>query len=254
MADDTPSVFVTARSTCCTIVVVSVAWLFAGVGSIEPAGIDTVAVFDNVPAVADAVTVPVTVKVAVPDDVSVTRSATLPEPLPLAQLEPAEAVHVQIAPTRAAGSGSLTEALVMVDGPAFVTTIVYVSASPAAIEVSPSVLVMIKSAVGVTDVVSVAVLLPDAVSVTPAGASIVAVLAITPAAEATTVAVTTIVAVPPGFNDTVVLIALPAPEAGHVEPTDAEHVQETPPSEAGAVSVNGASGAADGPRFDTTIW
>ena len=61
---------------------------------------------------------------------------------------------------------------------------------------------MIRSAVGVTEVVSVAELLAGAVSTTPLGAATVAVLAITPLAEATTVAVTVKVAAPAGSSDT----------------------------------------------------
>ena len=144
-----------------------------------------------------------------------------PEPAESRQLEPGDAAHVQVAPIKAVGSASLTSASVMVDGPALVTTIVYVMAAPAAIDVSPSVLVMIRSAVGVTDVVSVAVLSPGAVSTTPTGASMVAVLAITPEAGASTVAITVNVAVPPGVSETVVLMALPDPAPEHDDPAEA---------------------------------
>src|SRR4051812_21628601 len=112
---------------------------------------------------------------------------------------------------------------------------------------------MMRSPVGVTAVVSVATLLPGAVSSTPTGALIVAVLAITPLADATTLAMTVKDAVPPGSKDTLVLMALPDPPAGHADPAEAAHVHETPLSEAGATSVNGAPTTADGPLFDTTI-
>ena len=49
VADDTPSVFVTAKSACELKVSVSVAELFPGVGSVTPGGAATVAVFDRIP-------------------------------------------------------------------------------------------------------------------------------------------------------------------------------------------------------------
>ena len=110
-----------------------------------------------------------------------------------------------------------------------------------------------RSAVGVTEVVSVAVLSIEDVSTTPLGAAMVAVLAMTPTADATTVAVTANVAVPAGVRDTVVLIALPDPAAGHDDPADAEHVHVTLPSDAGTTSAKGAPTTADGPELETTI-
>ena len=127
------------------------------------------------------------------------------------------------------------------------------STSPAAIDVNPSVLVTSRSAVGVTEVVSVAVLSAGAVSVTPNGASIEAVLAITPLAEPATVAFTVNVADPPGNSDTEVLMALPEPEAAHEEPAEAAQVHDTPTNDAGATSVNGAATTADGPALVTTM-
>ena len=67
--------------------------------------------------------VPVAVKVAVPPTSRST--AALGFPLPLAgQLEPAEAVQVQLTPVISAGKTSVTVAPVTPLGPAFVTTIV----------------------------------------------------------------------------------------------------------------------------------
>jgi hypothetical protein len=251
--DATASVFVIATSATRTIDVVSVAELFDGVGSIDPTGIETVAVLDSVPAGAPDATVPETAKVALPPDASVTSSEMSPEPAAFVHEDPVEAAHVHVAPVNADGMVSLTKLSEMVEGPAFVTMIEYVSASPAAIDVRPSVFVTMRSAVGVTDVVSVAALSSGDVSATPAGAAIVAEFAITPDAEAPTVATTVNDALPAGSSETAVLIALPAPDPGHEEPTVAAQVHEMPVSDAGATSLNGAATTDDGPAFDTTI-
>ncbi|HQP88359.1 MAG TPA: hypothetical protein PLL76_19085, partial [Thermoanaerobaculia bacterium] len=63
--------------------------------------------------------------------------------------------------------------------------------------VTPSVFVIVRSAVGLSVSVSVALLLPGVESVTPAGAVTVAVLASVPVAVAETVAVTVYVAEAP---------------------------------------------------------
>ena len=63
----------------------SVAVLFAGVGSVTPPGAATVAVFTNVP-VADALTAPVTVNVAVAPTGRSTAVTMLPLPLPAAHV------------------------------------------------------------------------------------------------------------------------------------------------------------------------
>ena len=124
VADDEPSVLRTSMSACRTMVVVSVAWLLAGVGSIEPTGIATSTVFVNVPGAVDASSVPVTVNVVLPPLSSVTSSLTLPDPDALPHVEPADAVHVHETPTMLAGTTSVTDAPAMADGPALVTTIV----------------------------------------------------------------------------------------------------------------------------------
>jgi hypothetical protein len=117
-----PSVLVMDTSARRVIVVVSVAVLFAGVGSVDPPGNATVAVFDNVPVAVDA-TVALTVNVTVPAASTLTAAEMLPEP-EAGQLDPAEAVHVHVAPVRLAGNVSVTVAPVMADGPAFDVTMV----------------------------------------------------------------------------------------------------------------------------------
>ena len=111
---------------------------------------------------------------------------------------------------------------------------------------APSVLVITRSAVGVSVSVSVAALLPGAGSVTPAPTDTVAVLASEPVAPAETVAVTVNVAVPPTGRSTAALM-LPLPDAGHVAPPAAEHVHVAPVRLAGKVSATLEAGAADGP-------
>jgi len=104
------------------IVVVSVAELFAGVGSVDPTGKATVAVFDNVPVAVES-TVALTVKVTEPPDKTLTEAEMLPEP-DAGQLEPADAAQVHVTPERLAGMVSVTVALVIAEGPAFEATMV----------------------------------------------------------------------------------------------------------------------------------
>jgi methyl coenzyme M reductase subunit C len=117
-----PSVLVIDTSARRVIVVVSVAVLFAGVGSVEPPGNATDAVFDSVPVAVDA-TVALTVNVALPAASTLTEAEMLPEP-EAGQLEPAKAVQVHVAPVRLAGSVSVRVAPVIADGPAFDATMV----------------------------------------------------------------------------------------------------------------------------------
>jgi hypothetical protein len=117
-----PSVFVIATSATADNVSVSVAELLVLVGSVTPDGTATDAVFDNDP-VAPALIAAVSVYVAVPLANKLTVS--LIEPVPEAeQLDPADAIHVHVAPVSAAGSVSVTVAPVTAEGPAFVATIV----------------------------------------------------------------------------------------------------------------------------------
>src|SRR4051794_16614565 len=74
------------------------------------------------------------------------------------------------------GSGSLTATAVAALGTALLTTTVYVVLVPGTTEVTPSVLVTPTSYCGVSVSVSVLLLLPGTVSVTPLGGDTVAVL------------------------------------------------------------------------------
>ena len=123
-----PSVLVIDTSARRVIVVVSVAVLFAAVGSVVPPGRATDAVFDNVPVAVDT-TVALIEKVTDPPDRTLTVAEMLPEP-DGGQLEPAEAVHVQVTPERVAGMVSVTVAPTIADGPALDATTVYVSDAP----------------------------------------------------------------------------------------------------------------------------
>ena len=102
--------------------VVSVAELLAGVGSVAPPGNATVAVFDSVP-VAVETTVVETVNVTLPVARTLTDAEMFPDP-EAGQLEPAVAEHVHVAPVSVAGIVSVTVAPLIADGPAFDTTMV----------------------------------------------------------------------------------------------------------------------------------
>jgi len=126
------------------IVVVSVAELLPGVGSVAPPGRATLAVLESVP-VDVGTTVTLTVNVAVPPDRTLMLAEMLPDP-DAGHDDPADAVHVHVTPVSDAGIVSVTVAPVIADGPAFDTTIVYVSAEPANTLETPSVLVIDRSA------------------------------------------------------------------------------------------------------------
>src|SRR5512144_1827815 len=91
-----------------------------------------------------------------------------PEP-GLLQLPPL-ATHVQVALVRAGGSTSTTAAPIASPGPAFETTIVYVTVCPGTTVAAPSVLVMARSAS------PLGALLSDPDAGLPAGSVAVAVL------------------------------------------------------------------------------
>ncbi len=110
-----------SRSAVGTNVSVSVAELFAGVGSVAPPGSAMLAVLTREPVAIDEM-VPVTVNVAVPLDKSVIEAPIDPEP-EAGQVEPDEAEHVHAPPASVAGILSVTVAAVMVDGTTFETTI-----------------------------------------------------------------------------------------------------------------------------------
>src|SRR4051812_4962599 len=114
---------------------VSEAVLLAGVGSVVPPGSATLAVLVNEP-VAEAEIVPVSVKVAVPPDSKEIEAPIEPEP-EAGQDDPADAVHVHVAPVIAPGTVSVTVAPGTTDGPEFETTIVYVIDVPGCSVVAP---------------------------------------------------------------------------------------------------------------------
>ncbi len=184
----TPSVLVIARSAVGTSVSVSVAELFPGFGSVTPAGAAIVAVLTSVP-VAAAETVPTTVNVAVPPGGRLTLAPMFPAPA-AGHVPPPAPTHVQVAPIIAAGNVSATVAPTAVLGPALLATIVYAIPDPGTIVATPSVLVIARSATGVSVSVSVAVLLAAFGSTTVAGTVTVAVFEIVPVAPDATAAVT----------------------------------------------------------------
>ena len=109
---------------------------------------------------------------------------------------------------------------------------------------------MLRSAVGVTAVLSVALLLPLASSFTPTGTAIVAVFVIVP--DPLAVAVTVKVALPP-LNRFTLAAMFPLPLAGHTEPAVAEHVQVAPLNAPGMTSVTVAPFTALGPALLATM-
>ena len=185
-----PSVLLTDSAAVDVIAVVSVAALSALFVSVTPAGAETVAVFTTEPTVEPAI-VPVTVNCTDPLTPRSTVALMLPATGPaVSQWPPAPAAHVQVAPSSAAGSVSTTTASDAHEGPALVTTIVYVSTSSGLAMARPSVLVIDRSTCGVNGSLSVAVLLPTTGSVTPTGTATVAVLSMLPIAPAVTVPLT----------------------------------------------------------------
>jgi hypothetical protein len=118
--------------------------------------------------------------------------------------------------------------------------------------VDPSVFVIDRSALGLDVSVSVAVLFPGLISVTPAGAVTVAVLTRSPVAPALTVAVTVNVAVPPDGRVTVALM-LPFPLAGPVAPPAYAPVHVGDVSDAENASATVAPTTLDGPTLVATI-
>ena len=164
----------------------SVALLFAGFGSVLPDGALTVAVLAIVPVAPERIGA-VIVYVAVAEGWRVTVELKLPVPEAAPQLPaPAVIAHVQLAPetlNQVALSVSATAAPVAVEGPAFVTVIVYDRFVPGTALVRPSVFVIWRSLCPArTVLLSVALLLPGMLSVTVAGAVTVAVLEIVPVA------------------------------------------------------------------------
>ena len=182
-----PSVLVIDRSAIGPSVLVSVAVLFVVFGSVAPAGAATVAVLTREPEPVGEIDA-TSVNVTLPPTGTVTTALIDPDP-EAGHVAPELGVQVQVAPVNKAGRVSVTVAPAAVDGPAFVTMIVYVIDPPGTDEPDPSVFVIARSGVTWTVSVSMAVLLVAVGSVTPLGAVMVAVFASVPVAEALTVAV-----------------------------------------------------------------
>src|SRR5690349_8738904 len=117
----------------------------------------------------------------------------------------------------------------------------------------PSVLLIERSACGVSVSVSLAELLFGLGSTAPSGMPTVAVLVIVPVADGSGVTVKLNVAVPP-FSKLTVVEMLPVPVAAEqTEPADGVHVHEALVSTAGSVSVTGTPNTSFGPLFFTTM-
>ena len=117
----------------------------------------------------------------------------------------------------------------------------------------PSVLVMLRSWLGVSASVSVAELFEPRGSISAGPDATLAVLTSDPVADGATVPVNVYVADPPAASVTVDTIE-PLPEAApHDEPIVAAHVHVAFVNAALKVSVTGASIAVDGPALLTTI-
>jgi hypothetical protein len=228
----TPSVFVIPRFACGVSVSVSVAELLAGVGSVTPAPVATVAVFTSVP-VAAALIVAVTVYVTLPPAGRLTVLLMFPDPEGAGHVPPPAPAHVQVA-VNDAGKASTTVDPGALLGPALLATIVYVTLAPGTAVATPSVFVIARSAWAASVSVSVAELFPANGSVTPAGGATVAVFTTVPVAAVLMVADTVYVTLPPTGRLTRLLM-LPDPDgAGHVPPPAPTHVH---------VAVNGAGNA-----------
>lgn len=245
-------VLVMARSTVCVIVLTSVSLLLAGVGSGTEAGAMTVAVLLKDP-VAELTTVAFNLNVAVLPGRRSTVVLMLPLPLGAPQAPPVEAVQVQVTLVSLVGTMSLTVAPVTVLGPLLRTVIVYIVCVPATTVFVPSVLVIERSAIGVSVFVSLAVSLFGFGSTAPPGIPTVAVFVIVPVAEGLGVTVKLNVAVPP-FNRLTLVLILPVPFASwHEEPVEATQVQEAARKTGGRVSTTGMPKTSFGPLFRTTI-
>jgi hypothetical protein len=252
----TPSVFVILRSAVETASV-SLAVLFAGVGSDVPNGGSTCAVFVNVPFV--AVTVAVKVNVTLPPAGST--GITMPVPwmsptfvVPQAA-PPCGLPQETLVAESPAETGSVTKAPSAADGPALLTTIVYVVVLPEIAVVIESVLVMETSAKSTLST-SVAVLLVESGSPTPLGGTIDAVLVIAPPG-AVTLAATVNVRLAPLGN---VPMTIPGPcikgtlVVGQTAPSvSLPHVTAVMLMPAAIGSEKIAPSAADPPRLLTTI-
>src|SRR4029078_10602485 len=180
-----PSVLVIDRSVTATTVVSSVATLFSGVGSTPTPGIDTSAEVDRVPVKVGSI-VASTTKVALAPPWRSTVVLIEPVPDDVWHVAEPDAEQVHDTDDSSDGIASWTGASVIVEGPLLVTTIEYWIDVPATAVPLPSVFVIDRSALGLTEVDAVAVLLAGLGSVAPAGAVTVAVLTIVPEARGAT--------------------------------------------------------------------
>jgi hypothetical protein len=115
----------------------------------------------------------------------------LPLPLAAPQVAPPVAEpQVHVTPVMVAGTVSVTIEPAEASGPALLTTIVYATGLPELIVATPSVFVMLRSALRLIVSVSVAVLFPRAESATQDGTATFAVFTSVPLAPAATVPVT----------------------------------------------------------------
>ena len=164
--------------------------------------------------------------------------------------EPADAEHVHDTPVNEAGTRSLKGAPTTADGPAFDTTIWYVTVSPGWAKRSLSVLVTDRSTSGDRASTSVAELLAGLRSVDAGGAATVAVFDSVPVDDARTSAVMVKVALPPAVRSTVVLM-LPAPPTGQLPPT-ATQLHTAFDRFAARASTTDAPITSEGPLLETT--
>src|SRR5262245_47468826 len=163
-------------------------------------------------------------------------------------------VQVQVKLASGAGRASFTCALVTSEGPALVTTIVYVRGAPGTYGLGVLALLMVRFACGPAALVSVALLFSGNRSATPAGGVTVAVFVNVPVVAAGTVPVTVNVAVVPTGSVTSASMFPPPDVVPHCAPVPlAAHVQVKLTSGAGRASCTCALVTSDGPAFLTTM-
>jgi hypothetical protein len=150
---------------------------------------------------------------------------------------------------RPVGVGSDTETPVALDGPLFVSVMVYVTFVPGSTEGGP-VFESARSALGASAFTSV--LVAAVGSVVPTGGAAVAVLTSEPVAAGSIVPVAVKVTVPLAGRSTVAAM-FPLPLAGQTAPPAATQVQVTPVIDAGKLSVTVAPRAVLGPALVAVI-
>jgi hypothetical protein len=247
-----------ARSAAGVIVVVTDAVsLLVSPTSVVPSGGATVAVFVNSP-VLDAVPLTVIVTLLPIPALTSTSASDIAFPVPVAlvpgkvtsQFATPFARQVHDTPVMFAGTTSVIVAPRTLDGPAFVTTNVYITASPCTTDAGP-VLVIARSAAGVIVESTVAALLPGIGSVVPKGVATIAVFANAPVAVAVPVTVTVTEFAGPALSCTSASeIAFPLPDAApHAAVPTATHVHDTAVRFGGTESTIVAPDTSDRPLF-----